>query len=210
MPAANAQEDATADGGQDSLPATAQRLLTGAIACFASKGYQASTTRDICNEADLSAGALYVYFESKEHLLFELVQRAHRDVLVALEALAPAEPGAEADLLVAQIRTLTHWHVDNHLRARVAQTELPNLRGDHLAAVRRQRTSIEALLRSTVVAGCESGVFRCADPQLFVRATLSLCIDVIRWYNPGGHYGADDLARSNVDILHTYLQHAGQ
>lgn len=207
--APNAQDDAAAETELPELPATAQRLLTGAIVCFAARGYQASTTRDISNEADLSPGALYVYFESKEHLLFELIHRAHRDVRSALEALPAVKPAGAWDLLVAQVRTLTHWHVDNHLRARVAQSELQNLSGEHLATVRQERQAIEALLRSTVTAGCDSGVFQCADPQLFVRAMLSLCIDVIRWYNPRGHYTADDLARSNIDILSTYLRHSG-
>ena len=206
VPVPNTQDDVVGDGGQAELPTTAQRLLTGAIACFASKGYQASTTRDICNQADLSPGALYVYFDSKEHLLFELVQRAHGDLQTALEALPAAAPGDEEQLVVDQIRTLTYWHIENRLRARVAQTELPNLSDEHLKTVRAQRAAIEGVLRAPVVAGRESGVFHCADPQLFVRALLSLSIDVIRWYDPRGQYDAEDLAQSNIDILRTYLR----
>ncbi len=195
------------DDTRNDLPATAKRLLEGATKCFAASGYQATTTRDICNHAGLSPGSLYVHFKSKEHLLHELIRSAHSELLTALEALP--EPTAESALEVVteQIRTVTHWHVDNHLLARVAQTELPNLSQEHSQSVREQRAAIQAVLTAPVVTGCEAGVFRCADPRLFVRAVLSLGVDVIRWYTPSGRYTGADLAQSNVDILSAYLLH---
>lgn len=195
------------DATRPDLPATAKRLLAGATECFAANGYQATTTRDISSTANLSPGSLYVHFKSKEHLLHELIHSAHGELLAALQALPEPTAGSALQVVTDQIRTVTHWHVENHLLARVAQTELPNLSDEHFQSVREQRAAIEAILTTPVVTGCEAGVFQCADPRLFVRAVLSLSIDVIRWYAPNGRYGAADLAQSNVDILSAYLLH---
>lgn len=193
------------DATRPDLSTTAKRLLAGATECFAASGYQTTTTRDISNRANLSPGSLYVHFKNKEHLLYELIRSAHDELLTALRALPEPTAGSELQLVTDQIRTVTHWHVENHLLARVAQTELPNLSDEHLQNVRKQRTAIESTLITPVVTGCEAGVFQCADPRLFVRAILSLTIDVIRWYTPQGRYTAADLAQSNVDILSAYL-----
>lgn len=198
-------DDVPATAVAPQLPASARRLLDGAVESFAARGFQATTTRDISQHAKLSPGALYVHFESKEHVLFELVRSAHDSLLAELRRLPEPTPGHELDLVVAQIEAVTRWHVDNHLLARVAQHELPHLSEAHLATVREQRRAVEDILTAPVAAGCAAGVFRRTDPRLFLRAMLSLTVDVIRWYSPGGRYTADDLAKSNVDILTAYL-----
>ena len=192
------------------LPASAKRLLDGAIACFAARGYQASTTRDISNHAGLSPGSLYVHFEGKEQLLFELTRRAHGELLAELLALPPLTTGSELQLVSDQIRTVTHWHVENHELARVAQHELANLTDVHFQVIREQRNRIESILMEPVVAGCEASVFQPCDARLFMRAMLSLTVDVIRWYTPTGRYTAADLADNNVEILTAYLTRPAQ
>ncbi len=42
-----------------------QRILRAARACFARKGFHATTISDICREAKVSAGGIYTHFENK-------------------------------------------------------------------------------------------------------------------------------------------------
>ncbi len=42
---------------------------------FAQKGFQRSTTKDIAEEADIAEGTIYNYFESKDDLLINLIDR---------------------------------------------------------------------------------------------------------------------------------------
>jgi AcrR family transcriptional regulator len=46
-----------------------QQVLEAAAACFARRGFHQTTMQDICNEADLSPGAVYRYFRSKEEII---------------------------------------------------------------------------------------------------------------------------------------------
>ena len=46
-----------------------EQILDAAIACFARNGFAETTIEDICQEAGLSHGAIYRYFQSKEDII---------------------------------------------------------------------------------------------------------------------------------------------
>ncbi len=46
-----------------------QQIIDAAYRCFARKGFHQATMRDIYNEASLSPGAVYHYFESKDEII---------------------------------------------------------------------------------------------------------------------------------------------
>jgi len=50
-------------------------ILDAALRCFARTGFHRTTMQDICKEAKVSPGALYVYFDSKEALIAGLCER---------------------------------------------------------------------------------------------------------------------------------------
>eukprot|EP00439_Symbiodinium_sp_Y106_P088740 s1_g1276.t1 len=52
--------------------ATKRRIAEAALALFVEKGVDATTTRDIAAKAEISEGAMYRHFESKETLADEL------------------------------------------------------------------------------------------------------------------------------------------
>lgn len=50
-------------------------ILDAAEVCFARHGFHRTSMQDICKEADVSAGAVYVYFKSKEDLIAGIAER---------------------------------------------------------------------------------------------------------------------------------------
>lgn len=46
-----------------------QQIIDAGYRCFARKGFHQTTTREICREANLSLGALYHYFASKDAII---------------------------------------------------------------------------------------------------------------------------------------------
>lgn len=68
---------------------TARRecILDAAELCFARSGFHRTTMQDICKAADVSPGALYVYFDSKEALIAGLCERDRAELTEKLEAL---------------------------------------------------------------------------------------------------------------------------
>lgn len=49
------------------------QIISAAARLFAEKGFHRTTTRDIAEEADISEGTLYNYFDSKDDLLLDIM-----------------------------------------------------------------------------------------------------------------------------------------
>jgi AcrR family transcriptional regulator len=56
-----------------------QQILDAAAACFAKRGFHQTTMQDICKEADLSPGAVYRYFRSKEEIIEGMGEHRQRE-----------------------------------------------------------------------------------------------------------------------------------
>ena len=52
-----------------------EHILDAAELCFSRQGFHRTTMQDICKEAAVSPGALYVYFDSKEALIAGIAER---------------------------------------------------------------------------------------------------------------------------------------
>src|SRR6185503_13654329 len=70
--------------------ARSERILDAAETCFARTGFHRTTMHDICKEAGVSPGALYVYFDSKEALIAGISERDRAEFAERLDALAAA------------------------------------------------------------------------------------------------------------------------
>ncbi|HXF54011.1 MAG TPA: TetR/AcrR family transcriptional regulator [Hyphomicrobiaceae bacterium] len=67
-----------------------EHILDAAERCFARSGFHRTTMHDICKEAGISAGALYVYFPSKEALIAGISERDRAEFARRLAVLAEA------------------------------------------------------------------------------------------------------------------------
>jgi AcrR family transcriptional regulator len=54
-----------------------RQILKAAVYCFAEKGFHPTTMQDICRKAELSPGAVYLYFPGKEKLIEDLMDYLH-------------------------------------------------------------------------------------------------------------------------------------
>jgi AcrR family transcriptional regulator len=67
-----------------------EHILDAAETCFARAGFHRTTMHDICKEAGVSPGALYVYFDSKEALIAGICERDRAMFAERFDALAAA------------------------------------------------------------------------------------------------------------------------
>ena len=67
------------------------RILDAAERCFARAGFHRTTMQDICKEAGISPGALYIWFSSKEALIAGISARNRDEVLESFATLADAD-----------------------------------------------------------------------------------------------------------------------
>jgi AcrR family transcriptional regulator len=92
----NPQERAMPKLKPDIQRARREHILDAAEQCFARAGFHRTTVHDICKEAGVSPGALYVYFDSKEALIAGIAERDRAEFAERLAALAAAPDFLEA------------------------------------------------------------------------------------------------------------------
>src|SRR5215475_4374496 len=73
------------------LDARRWEILDAAIACFSREGFHRTTMADVVKESELSPGAIYNYFESKEEII-EAIAEGRRKTEEELIAEAAKEP----------------------------------------------------------------------------------------------------------------------
>jgi len=94
-------------------------ILDAAEQCFAAQGFHRTTMQDICKAAGVSAGAVYVYFTSKEDLIAGICERDRAKLAGELAELAEAP-----DLLAALGQLARHYAVEQPAYKRVLVIEM--------------------------------------------------------------------------------------
>lgn len=145
---------------QAHLEARRHQILDAAWSCFARQGYHRATMQDIANEAGLSAGAIYRYFESKEAVLRAIVDRnTNRFTQLVRDVRAEMASPVDALRAIGQAMFLQSQDplLDTHIRLDV-ELRGEALRNDGLREAFRQqlvfwRTAMTDVLRETQRAG---------------------------------------------------------
>lgn len=65
-------------------------ILAAAERCFTRRGFHRTTMQDICQEANVSAGSIYVYFKSKEALIAGIAEGEQERILAQFAQLSYA------------------------------------------------------------------------------------------------------------------------
>jgi AcrR family transcriptional regulator len=184
----------------DVKPDAARRLMAAAIDSFATRGYHATTTRDIANAAGMSPAALYVHFPSKAAVLSAISRSGHEQALAMVHGVVVStKDPVEAIGLIAQ--KFVAWHAKRHRVARVVQYELQALPEADYRAIADLRRRTEQLVRDVIGDGVRTGVFEVPEVRTAARAVLSLGIDVARWYTEGGKPSPAALGRQYADLV---------
>jgi AcrR family transcriptional regulator len=147
----------------------------------------------------MSSAAVYVHYASKQDLLMQITRAGHESVLNELEASLVDVVGS-MNRLHQYVETFASWHARFHTVARVAQYELHRLTPDRRAEIVKLRRRTRALLEVELHAGVADGAFDIDDVPGLSLATLSVCIDVARWYVPGGGRTAEGIGRLYADL----------
>jgi len=179
-----------------------EQIFDVAIESFGRDGYEDTKWADIAAAVDIGSTALYHYFESKQHCLFEIMGKAVADFRERFDQIT-AEHDDWAEALIAVLEDQFNLTEREVLRQRVLVAELGRL------AVRRPlpreesaRTTARAHVRDLEFAwgaflarGMQQGVIPESDPRLLTRAALGLYNSIWHWYRPGGPLSLADVRR---------------
>jgi AcrR family transcriptional regulator len=180
---------------------TSERLHAAAARLFWSKGYTATTTRELASLLGLQKASLYYHMEKKEDLLYTLCVESLSHIHSAVEAAV-----AEVDDPLERVRALIRAHVvamlaDKEKHATML-TELRSLSDERRAAVIRLRDDYERLVRSVLARAQETGVLRRDIPvRHLALGLLDLMNWAIFWFRPDGELSPEQLAQTFATLF---------
>jgi AcrR family transcriptional regulator len=174
-------------------------ILRAAARVFRRLGISATGMREIAEEADLSPGNLYYYFDGKDEILLFCQERTLERLAAGAKA-ARAVPGSWAGRLRSVLGSHVHAMLDE-LEGTTAHLEVEGLPEKMRAGVVQKRDAYERAVRALVAEGVKAGEFAPADPALVTRAMLGAVNWTARWYRHDGAQSVAEIAEALADYL---------
>jgi TetR/AcrR family transcriptional regulator, cholesterol catabolism regulator len=179
-----------------------ERIVDVAIEQFGHHGYEETKWADIAAAVGIGSTALYHYFESKQHCLFEIMEQAVADFRARFDRII-AEHDDWTKALLAALHDQFLLSDQEVLRLRVLVAEIDRLgiarplpREEAARdGARSEIRDLEFAWGAFLARGMEQGLLPESDPRLLTRALLGLANSVWHWYRPGGPLELADVGR---------------
>lgn len=182
------------------------QIQRASVELFYTRGYNATSTRDIARACGITSGAVYNHFKSKDELLLSIIEQSY-EVLEGemLKALLQAGNSPEAQLR-SLVSAFTNYCVRNRRPALVASQEYKFLAPPELRTVRAARIRLRKLFEEVLERGHLQGVFKlpmvagAPSPRLAAVAIGDMCIRIAEWFREGGKLSADEACTRYADM----------
>jgi AcrR family transcriptional regulator len=179
-----------------------QEILRTAARLFQQRGYDATSMNDIAAALQLSKGGLYHHFQSKDEILFHLMDHAMN--ITRDRVIEPVRAIADPEL---RLRTLIRLHIDVVLSVRDREITVMLHENHPLPATLRKQINarkkdyihfVEGVIADVRASRqSKSGV----SPRAAAFALLGMINWIYQWYRPEGSLHEDDLVQQYTEIF---------
>ena len=173
-----------------------EQILEVAVSHFGQVGYEETKWADVADAVGIGPTALYHYFVSKQHCLYEIMAAGITDFKARFDV-ATANQSDWSEALISLLIINFDLSDLEVLRVRILVAE-QGLMGTHRDAPREEaaRATARSLMRDLefmwgafLIRGMEQGIIPEQDPRILTRALLGLHNSVWHWFRPGGPLG---------------------
>ena len=177
---------------------------------FRARGYAGTSIRDIARALSVQGASLYAHVDSKEDVLWAIVDRAASRFEAAADAAerdaATRRPGDPAEAVAALVRGHIQVLTADVDEASVFVHEWRALGEMRRAAILARRDAYEARFRRPIEEGIAIGAFTMTDPAIASTTLLTALNGVATWYDPDGRLPAARVADHLVDLALRMLE----
>lgn len=173
---------------------TRKALVDSALSLFGEKGFHATSVQSIVDHANVTKGAFYHHFETKEDVL-ALIHDEYLDA--AIESLERAI--SSSDQPADQLRAVVREAVLNVARFRshvaVYFQERRYLKGDTGEEIHRRRDAVEDAIAEIVRRGVAEGTFTTEiEPRIAVFGIVGMTAWTYQWLRESGSLDVETVA----------------
>lgn len=182
-------------------------ILDAAILLFATRGYEATTMQDVAAKVGMTAPALYYYFDSKQRLLFEVIELNMERFAGNVDAMVASAPASPTEELRAFVRTHLEFQLERVDRARIYNAMFlgtgallkaltPRQRGE----IKIQQTRVRDRLKAILERGVARREFWVGDLQVTSMGILAMGEFAAAWFEPGGRLSVAEVAEQYAEL----------
>ncbi|QWG19836.1 TetR/AcrR family transcriptional regulator [Bradyrhizobium sediminis] len=175
-------------------------ILTQAAALFSAQGYMRSSIADLADACKLSRGALYHYFDSKEAILFAILDAHIREMIAHVDA-AIAEGGPTLTQFRNVIRTTVEVNAKSPHEQRVLIHDLSFLNEDEQHTIKDlERQLVDTVTDLLVRLDAEGKIVK-RTRKIYTMILFGIINYTYTWYDPKGGIGPREFADIAVDLF---------
>jgi len=131
--------------------------------------------RELAKACEMSAGALYHYFGSKEEILYSIINSATSQQAGSMEDWANELAMVSPTIALVEImRKFYEWHDDNQDITLFAYQETKNLPGNARQSIFDSEARILIVFEKLLTRGIKEGEFNIDDPKLIAHDIVVL------------------------------------
>lgn len=180
------------------VPTRKQQIEEQATMLFKSKGYTASSMRDLAGQLGMEAASLYSHIRSKEELLQRICFRMADAFFNAVEKVEESAADLQlASAIQAHFQVIT----ENINASAVFFNEWRHLSEPYLSEFLALRNQYEQIYLGIIEQGIKQGIFRPVDRKLAMMTILSSINWTHQWYQPQGKMSVDEIGQQLAGLL---------
>jgi TetR/AcrR family transcriptional regulator, cholesterol catabolism regulator len=191
---------------RETLVDSRQEILRTAARLFQQRGYDATSMNDVAAALKLSKGGLYHHFQSKDEILFEIMDHAME--ITQERVLAPVRGIADSQ---ERLRALIRLHIEVVLSPRDREITVMLHENHPLPPTLRKRINqrkkeyvhfVESLIAEVQKEAQRSRNGKGAvSPRAAAFALLGMINWIYQWYKPEGELQANSLIPQFTELL---------
>lgn len=178
-----------------------REIYDTAARIFHEKGYDGTSIQDVADAVGILKGSLYYYIDTKQDLLFGIIDEVHRDSLRSLEEWSAVDGDAETRLrafieghVLANTRNITKIGVFFH--------DFRALDAERRARIVAERDHYDSYLRELIREGQRDGSFDPeVDAKLVGMGILGMMNWTYHWWRDDGPNTAAEVATEFADLI---------
>ena len=166
---------------------------------FAEQGFDRTTIRGIAKSGNISAASIYYYFDSKEELLYQVLDETMSTGLKLMKEIEQKELTEKEKLIeILQMHTMTAINFD---KMKLLVHEQNCLSAEHQTDLKIKQKQYMEQLTKVFESLKDSRQMRDLDPKVCAFAFFGMVSWAYRWFNPQGNLTTKQLAEYFTTIF---------
>ena len=188
---------------------TRKAVIDAAVRLFSEKGFATTSVQEIVEGAEVTKGAFYHHFSSKEDVLLQIRDEIAREMLQNAQNAVDTFKSPK-DQLKNYILQGVKSVVEQRAYVAINFQEFHSFSEKGRAAIKHNNKQQETIIRGIIDRGKQAGCFRQELDSRFLTATIPAMITwVYRWYNPSGRLSVTELSSMVCELVLNGVMESG-